>query len=423
MHIAFAFRLHYFVFQFWQSGFYTFLFGVGFGSMYISLWYGFKLVVDGKMTLGELTAFQSYIFQIGSALGQTSRFLTQVIEARGASGRIFQLLERVPAIPAPPRYPEGDGHEDCGDQDIESSGTGNVPKPPLTPKLMIGEVQMSGVSFSYPSRRNVPVLTNFNLTIPANSTAALVGSSGAGKSTVVNLLQRFYDVDSGSITVDGNDIRDLDLTWLRQNIGYVQQEPQLFGMTVRENICYGVDKDVPQEEIEKACRQANAYDFVMDWPKKFETLVGERGIKLSGGQKQVSYANESSAPMISPSFFNIFINYSSFANTATLSSVFAQRLAIARALLVNPRILLLDEATSALDAESEHLVQEAINNAVVGRTTIIVAHRLSTIKNADQIIVLDGQEIADCGTHDVLMRRCSKYQDLIKRQSVVRIGP
>jgi len=370
---------------FWQSGFYTFLFGVGFGSMYISLWYGFKLVVDGKMTLGELTAFQSYIFQIGSALGQTSRFLTQVIEARGASGRIFQLLERVPAIPAPPRCPESDEHEDCGDQDIESSGARNVPKPPLTPKLMMGEVNMSDVSFSYPSRRNVPVLTNFNLTIPANSTAALVGSSGAGKSTVVNLLQRFYDIDSGSITVDGNDIRDLDLTWLRQKIGYVQQEPQLFGMTVRENVCYGVDKDVPQEEIEKACRQANAYDFVMEWPKKFETLVGERGIKLSGGQKQ--------------------------------------RLAIARALLVNPRILLLDEATSALDAESEHLVQNAIDNAVVGRTTIIVAHRLSTIKNADQIIVLDGQEIADCGTHDALMRRCSKYQDLIKRQSVVRVGP
>mmetsp|Transcript_39631 Transcript_39631/g.81427 ORF Transcript_39631/g.81427 Transcript_39631/m.81427 type:complete len:333 (+) Transcript_39631:1181-2179(+) len=288
-------------FQFWQSGFYTFLFGVGFGSMYISLWYGFKLVVDGKMTLGELTAFQSYIFQIGSALGQTSRFLTQVIEARGASGRIFQLLERVPAIPAPPRCPESDEHEDCGDQDIESSGARNVPNPPLTPKLMIGEVKMSDVSFSYPSRRNVPVLTNFNLTIPANSTAALVGSSGAGKSTVVNLLQRFYDIDSGSITVDGNDIRDLDLTWLRQKIGYVQQEPQLFGMTVRENVCYGVDKDVPQEEIEKACRQANAYDFVMEWPKNFETLVGERGIKLSGGQKQVSSANESSADVNSPS--------------------------------------------------------------------------------------------------------------------------
>lgn len=271
----------------WQSGFFTFLFGVGFGSMYISLWYGFKLVVDGSMTLGELTAFQSYIFQIGSGLAQTSRFLTQVIEARGASGRIFQLLERVPAIPAPPRHPHDD--DCCGDRDIESNASGSMvlTQRPLKPNSMTGEVQMNGVSFSYPSRKNVPVLSNFNLTIPANSTAALVGSSGAGKSTVVSLLQRFYDVDNGSITIDGIDIRDLDLTWLRTNLGFVQQEPSLFGMSVRENVCYGVDKDVSQEEIEKACRQANAYDFVMEWPKNFDTLVGERGVKLSGGQKQV----------------------------------------------------------------------------------------------------------------------------------------
>jgi ABC-type multidrug transport system fused ATPase/permease subunit len=197
----------------------------------------------------------------------------------------------------------------------------------------------------------------------------------------VSLLQRFYDVDSGSILIDGIDIRKLDLKWLRENIGYVQQEPQLFGLTVRENVCYGLDRDVPQEELEDVCRQANAHDFIMEWPKGYDTLVGERGIKLSGGQKQ--------------------------------------RIAIARSILVNPRILLLDEASSALDAESEHEVQEAIFHASIGRTVLIVAHRLSTIRDADQIVVIDEHRIADIGTHADLLDRSAKYQDLIKRQSMV----
>jgi ATP-binding cassette subfamily B (MDR/TAP) protein 1 len=194
-------------------------------------------------------------------------------------------------------------------------------------------------------------------------------------------LQRFYDVSSGSVTIDGIDIRELDLKWLRSNIGYVQQEPQLFGMTIRENVTYGVDRVVSHDELVEVCHKANAHDFISKWPNKYETMVGERGVTLSGGQKQ--------------------------------------RVSIARALLVNPRILLLDEATSALDAESEHLVQEAIEKAVVGRTVLIVAHRLSTIKRAQQIVVIDDHQIVDVGNHDVLMRRCTKYQDLIKRQSVV----
>lgn len=194
-------------------------------------------------------------------------------------------------------------------------------------------------------------------------------------------MQRFYDVSSGSVTIDGIDIRELDLKWLRSNIGYVQQEPQLFGMTIRENVTYGVDRVVSHDELVEVCQKANAHDFISKWPNKYETMVGERGVTLSGGQKQ--------------------------------------RVSIARALLVNPRILLLDEATSALDAESEHLVQEAIEKAVVGRTVLIVAHRLSTIKRAQQIVVIDDHQIVDVGNHDVLMRRCTKYQDLIKRQSVV----
>jgi len=348
----------------WNSGFFTFIFGFGFGAMYFSLWYGFKLVDDGDITLGGLTAFQSYIFQIGSSLAQTSRYISQVIEARGASGRVFHLLERIPSIPAPE-----DSHK--------------LPHPTTTTHGMKGHVQFHNVSFAYPTRPNTPVLRDFTLSIPANTSAALVGASGAGKSTVVSLLQRFYDVSGGSITIDGIDIRDMDLKWMRKHIGYVQQEPQLFGLTIRENVCYGVDEEVSEEEMMEACRKANAHEFIMSWPLGYETLVGERGVKLSGGQKQ--------------------------------------RIAIARSILVNPRILLLDEATSALDAESEHLVQEAIDNAAVGRTVLIVAHRLSTIRRANQIVVVDDHKMEDVGTHDELLERCVKYQDLIKRQSVV--GP
>lgn len=203
----------------------------------------------------------------------------------------------------------------------------------------------------------------------------------SGKSTVVSLLQRFYDVTSGSVTIDGHDIRNLDMNWLRSHIAYVQQEPQLFGLTVRENIAYGMDREVTQDEIEAVAKEANAHEFISQWPDGYDTLVGERGIQLSGGQKQ--------------------------------------RIAIARALLPGPKILLLDEATSALDSESEHLVQEAIDKAIVGRTVLIVAHRLSTIQRADQIVVVDDHQIVDVGSHAELLNRCSKYQDLIKRQSLV----
>jgi ABC-type multidrug transport system fused ATPase/permease subunit len=355
------------------SGFYTFIFGVGFGAMYVSLWYGFKLVNDGEISLGDLTAFQSYIFQIGATLGQVSGFVTKLIEAQGASGRIFFLLERVPDIPKPMPRDEKAVNDEEAQQAV------------LKPASMAGGVDFSNVSFSYTTRPDVPVLDNFSLSIPANTTAAIVGSSGAGKSTVVSLLQRFYDISSGSLTVDGIDIRRLDLKWLRSNIGYVQQEPQLFGLTVRENVTYGLDRQVTEDELIAVCETANAHDFISKWPDAYGTLVGERGVQLSGGQKQ--------------------------------------RLAIARALLINPRILLLDEATSSLDAESEHLVQEAIEKAVVGRTVLIIAHRLSTVKRAQQIVVMDNHRIVDVGSHDVLMSRCTKYQDLIKRQSVIATKP
>jgi len=212
-----------------------------------------------------------------------------------------------------------------------------------------------------------------------------VGSSGSGKSTVVSLIQRFYDIEGGNIYLDGTDITHLDMSWLRTQIGYVQQEPQLFGITIRENLVYGMSEEasakITQVELEDACRNANAHEFISSWPEGYDTMVGERGITLSGGQKQ--------------------------------------RIAIARALLTNCRILLLDEATSALDAESEHEVQKAIENAMVGRTVVVVAHRLSTIRSADQIVVMDNRKIVDTGTHEELMTGCQRYQDLIKRQGTM----
>lgn len=345
-----------------QSAFFTFVFGAGFGFLNVTLWYGFYLVLQGEMTLGELTAFNSYIITIGFAMGQLAGSISKVFEGMGASGRVFYLMDRVPAIPKP--------------------ATKETPAiETFCPESMEGNIELEHVSFTYLSRPDQKVLNDVSIRMPANSTTALVGSSGAGKSTIVSLLQRFYDINEGSIRIDGHPLETLDLRWLRSKIGYVQQEPQLFGMTVRENMLYGVSRDVSQEELEAASKDAHAHEFISTWPDGYDTLVGERGVKLSGGQKQ--------------------------------------RVAIARALLTNCRILLLDEATSALDAESEHLVQEAIDKAVVGRTVVVVAHRLSTIRQADQIVVMDDHKVVDVGTHEELLDRCLKYQDLIKRQSVM----
>lgn len=328
--------------------------------MNVTLWYGFYLVLQNEMTLGGLTAFNSYIISIGFSLGQVAMGMAKIFEGLGAGGRVFFLLDRTPQIPAPPSSREGN-------------------KEPIKPESMTGDIRFEDVSFSYPSRPAQPILERVSLTIPANKTTALVGTSGAGKSTVISLLQRFYDINSGKITIDGRDITSLDLRWLRQQMGYVQQEPNLFGLTIRENMLYGVERDVSQEELEKASKDAHAHEFISKMPEGYDTLVGERGVKLSGGQKQ--------------------------------------RVAIARALLTNCRILLLDEATSALDSESEHLVQQAIDKAVVGRTVIVIAHRLSTVRQADQIVVMDNHKVVDTGKHDKLLDKCAKYADLIKRQS------
>ncbi|CAG2221418.1 ABCB1 [Mytilus edulis] len=290
-------------------------------------------------------------FSIGNAAPNIGSFVT----AKGAAAVVYEIIDRKPKIDA-------------------SSEKGQ------RPLSIQGALQFLGVNFTYPTREDVQVLTNFNLSIKPGQTVALVGSSGCGKSTIVNLIQRFYDPDAGQVLLDGNNIKDLNLNWLRQNIGVVSQEPVLFGCTIAENIRLG-NPNATITEIEQAAKQANAHDFIKSLPQSYNTLVGERGAQLSGGQKQ--------------------------------------RVAIARALIRDPRILLLDEATSALDSESENIVQEALEKARQGRTTLVIAHRLSTIQKADIIYVVDKGEIIEQGTHGDLMDKQGLYHSLVTAQTLV----
>jgi len=248
-------------------------------------------------------------------------------------------------------------------------------------KEVEGTIEFRDVHFRYPTRPEQPVLRGLNLSVTPGQYIALVGASGCGKSTTIALLERFYDPLVGGIYVDGKEISSLNINDYRSHIALVSQEPTLYQGTVAENILLGADRqDVPQSEIEHACREANIYDFIMSLPEGFNTVVGSKGSMLSGGQKQ--------------------------------------RIAIARALLRDPKILLLDEATSALDSESEHVVQAALDKAAKGRTTIAVAHRLSTIQKADIIYVFDQGVVVESGTHQELMHKGGKYSELVNLQSL-----
>ncbi|MBN3305635.1 MDR1 protein, partial [Amia calva] len=322
-------------------------------SYALAFWYGSTLILTGEYTIGKvLTIFFAVI--IGAfALGQTSPNIQSFSSARGAAHKVFSIIDSQPKI---------DSFSDSGHK----------------PDIIKGNIEFHNIHFTYPSRPDVKILCGLSLRVSSGQTIALVGSSGCGKSTTVQLLQRFYDPEEGLISIDGHDIRSLNLRCLRELIGVVSQEPVLFATTIAENIRYGRE-DVTQEEIEMATKEANAYSFIMDLPDKFETLVGDRGTQLSGGQKQ--------------------------------------RIAIARALVRNPKILLLDEATSALDAESEKIVQAALDKVRQGRTTIIVAHRLSTIRNADIIAGFENGVVAEQGTHSELMARKGVYHSLVTMQA------
>ncbi|XP_064907344.1 ATP-binding cassette sub-family B member 5 isoform X3 [Columba livia] len=326
-----------------------------FGSYALAFWYGTKLTVEEKENydIGNvLIVFFSVI--VGAfSLGQAAPNLESVAKARGAAYEIYQIIDKKRLI--------------------DSSS-----KEGYKPDKLIGEIEFRNIHFSYPSRPDVKILRGLNLKVQAGKTIALVGASGCGKSTTVQLLQRFYDPVQGEITLDGQDIRALNVKWLRENIGIVSQEPVLFATTIAENIRYGRE-DISDAEIEQAAKEANAFDFISKLPDKFNTMVGERGAQLSGGQKQ--------------------------------------RIAIARALAKNPKILLLDEATSALDTQSESIVQAALDKARTGRTTIVVAHRLSTIRTADTIAGFEKGVVVEQGTHSELMLQKGLYYSLVTQQS------
>ncbi|KAK1806696.1 hypothetical protein P4O66_005188, partial [Electrophorus voltai] len=319
----------------------------------LAFWYGSTLIFAGEYSIGSLlTVFFAVI--IGAfGIGQTSPNIQAFASARGAAHKVFSIIDHEPNI---------DSFSDQG----------------YKPDVVKGNIEFRNIQFTYPSRQDVKVLSGMSLKVSCGQTIALVGSSGCGKSTTVQLLQRFYDPQEGTVCIDGHDIRTLNVRYLRELIGVVSQEPVLFATTIAENIRYGRE-DVTQEEIQQAAREANAYDFIMKLPQKFETLVGDRGTQMSGGQKQ--------------------------------------RIAIARALVRNPKILLLDEATSALDTESEAIVQAALDKVRLGRTTIIVAHRLSTIRNADIIAGFQHGRIVELGTHDQLMQKKGVYHSLVTMQT------
>jgi len=320
--------------------FFAFIISLIFGCILFILWKGATMVQAGEMEAGSLLSFVLYTMVIGGAIAGFGNLYTALAGAVGATERVQELLRT-------------DGELDLAAFDEEYSS-------------LNGDVVFDNVKFSYPSRADVQVLKDIDISIRSGEKVALVGQSGSGKSTIVQLLMRFYDIDGGSISVDGKDIAEESLINLRRNIAIVPQDVLLFGGTIRENIAYG-NIHASQEEIERAADQSNCTEFISQFPDGYDSIVGERGIKLSGGQKQ--------------------------------------RIAIARAILKNPTILILDEATSSLDAESEKVVQEALDRLMQNRTSIIIAHRLATIKEVDRIYVLENGVIIEQGKHTELMQK------------------
>jgi len=337
----------------WRALFSVFIVTFLFGALFFIIWQGAYMVQTGAMTVGLLIEFVAYTAIIGGSIAGLGNFYTELLGAIGATERIREILKE--------------------DSEIDVAGSRAQEDVPLT-----GHIEYDAVQFSYPTRKDIPVLKGLSFVVEPGQKVALVGTSGAGKSTIVQLLLKFYHINGGDIRVDGRSISELNTTAYRRNIAIVPQEVILFGGSIRENILYG-KPEATDAEVREAAEKANALDFIESFPEGLDTLVGERGVKLSGGQRQ--------------------------------------RIAIARAILKDPAILLLDEATSSLDAESEKMVQDALYKLMQGRTSIVIAHRLATIRDVDQIFVIDNGQIIERGTHEELSsREDGAYNTLAKLQ-------
>ncbi|WP_116109103.1 ABC transporter ATP-binding protein [Lewinella sp. IMCC34191] len=324
----------------------AFIVTVMFGSLFYIIYRAILLVQAGDLPVGDLFSFVIFTAMIGGTIASLGNFYTEIVAGLGASDRVIDILD-------------SEEFEAAGAKETVGGGAQEI-------RPFAGAIRYDNVAFAYPTRPDITVLRGIDLYAAPGEKIALVGASGSGKSTIVKLLLRFYSVQGGHITVDGQDIDDFDLETYRDSLALVPQEVLLFGGTIRENITYG-KLNATEEEIREAARQANALDFIDGFPEGLDTLVGDRGIQLSGGQRQ--------------------------------------RVAIARAILKDPKILLLDEATSSLDAESERVVQGALDNLMEGRTSIIIAHRLATIRDVDRIYVIENGSIVESGTHAELSTR------------------
>ncbi len=323
-------------------------FVAGIGTVFI-VWYGGSLVIENRLTLGELVAFTTYLSQLIQPIARLGVVIPAIAMASAAGERIFEILDT--------------------ESEVEESPNA-IELPPIS-----GHVRFENISFAYFGRKSV--LTDLSFEAQPGQVIALLGQTGSGKSTIINLMPRFYDATAGRITIDGYDIRDVTLNSLRDQIGIVLQETTLFATTIRENIAFGAN-DATDEDIIAAAKAAQAHDFIMAMPENYDTDVGEQGTTLSGGQKQ--------------------------------------RVAIARALLLDPRILLLDDATSSVDTETERLIQLALERLMAGRTSFVIAQRLSTVRMADMVLVLENGRIAASGTHDDLLNNSGLYAEIYHRQ-------
>ena len=319
-------------------------------STILILWFGGNMVLRGEMTLGAMVAFNSYLIMIAEPARQLVWLVNTAGEAGAGLKRSFDVLDQPSEIQSPPDA--------------------------IVLPTISGRVEFKDVNFRYQGESNY-ALKNLNFSVEPNQIVALIGSTGSGKTSVVNLISRFYEIDEGAILVDGVDIRDVDLPSLRRQIGIVLQTSLLFSDSIRDNIAYG-RPDASLDEIVAAAKAAQAHEFITEMPKGYDTVVGERGITLSGGQRQ--------------------------------------RVAIARALLLDPRILILDDSTSSVDTQTERLIQQALDRLMEGRTTFVIAQRLSTVRRADQILVLDQGQIVERGTHDKLLAQDGLYREIYELQ-------